>query len=132
MYDTDATHNTSSEYTARADDYPPPHFKLKSRRMFNHFDILRQRSFDNTRRVDFATLRAFGIADQFLHLTGRIGFTPAFWEIAEDSYQELTLEFLSSLELKWDPDGQPYLKVRLRNTTYRIGIVQQAIVIRCH
>lgn len=70
--------------------------------MFSYFNILRQRKCENTRMVDFDTLRKFGVEDQFLHLTGRIRFSPTIWAIEANSYNKLTMEFLSSLQLKKD------------------------------
>lgn len=58
----------------------------------------------------------------FTRLTQRIGFTPEFWHIERNSYDELTPEFLSSLQLKYDPHDQPYIKFRMRDVTWRVPV----------
>ena len=76
----------SFEYTSDASDPNPA-----------PLGVLLQRQFKNTRRVDFDALEALGVREDFVRLTERIGFTPAFWAIDRPCYDELTLEFLSSL-----------------------------------
>lgn len=43
----------------KEDDYQAAYFSIPMRCRFDNFDILLLRKFENTRRVDFATLRAF-------------------------------------------------------------------------
>ncbi|XP_078152560.1 uncharacterized protein LOC144547731 [Carex rostrata] len=121
-YDTESSEHLSGEYTERAEDYETEFFPIPTRRMFNHFNILRQRKCENTRKVDLDTLREFGIEDQFLHLTGRIGFSPTFWAIEANSYNKLTKEFLSSLQLKKDVQEQPYIKFRMCHQTHHVWV----------
>ena len=113
----------SAQYTPRAAAYPPPHFPIPTRGMFERFDRLQQRQFANTCRLDFEALHAFGVYVPFVQLTERIRFTPAFWGIQCDCYQELSLEFLSSLKLRWDLEEQPYIKFQMRDETQRVGLV---------
>ena len=122
-YHSPESDTASAQYTPRAAAYPPPHFPIPTRGMFERFDRLQRRQFANTRRLDFEALHAFGVYVPFVQLTERIGFTPAFWGIQHDCYQELSLEFLSSLKLRWDPEDQPYIKFQMRGETRRVGIV---------
>ena len=80
-YDTESSKHLSGEYTESVEEYQTEYFPIPTCRMFGYFNILRQRKCENTRRVDFDTLRKFGVEDQFLHLTDRIGFSPTFWAI---------------------------------------------------
>jgi hypothetical protein len=90
--------------------------------MFERFDILRNRNCKNTPTLDFDSLRILGVEQEFLNLTGRIGFTPEFWAIEHNSYEKLTLEFLSSLQLKYDVEEQPYVKFRMCSQTVHVPV----------
>ena len=90
--------------------------------MFERFQILKTRKCKNTPKIDFTALRAFGIEQDFLFLTGRIGFTPEFLGIEHNGYQVLTLEFLSSLQLKWDVEDQSYIKFRMCGETCYVPV----------
>jgi hypothetical protein len=118
------SNNSSGEYTDSATEHIEKFFPIPTRRMFNHFDTLRQRRFENTRRVDFDSLRFLGFEEQFVHLTTRVGFTRAFWDIEHNSYKKLTHEFLSSLQLKRNKNDTPYIKFQLGGHIHHLWLSQ--------
>ena len=93
---------------------------MPTRRQFQYFDTLRKKKINNTRIVDFSALQTLGLEAEFLRLTTRIGITPAFWMIAQRGYRKLTIEFLSSLELKYTRQDNPYIKFRMHQETHRV------------
>ena len=121
-YDTSDPDRTSGEFTDSATPYLEMYFPIPTRRMFRNFDRLRQRSIMNTRIVDMDALRALGVYREFLRLTCRVGFTPQFWAIEGDSYSEKVQEFLSSLQLKTNSNGQLYIKFQLQHNIHRVDL----------
>jgi ATHILA ORF-1 family len=116
-YDSEVSDHHSGHHTDRAEEHEANLFLIPTRRMFERLQILELRNFKNTPTLDFDSLRTFGIEDDFRHLTGRIGFTPEFWGIEHNAYKNLTLEFLSSLQLKYDVEDRPFIKFRMCSQT---------------
>ena len=121
-YDSEDSAHLSGEHTDRAAELEASLFPIPTRRMFERIEILRHRHFKNTPTLDFDSLRTLGIEEEFLDLTGRIGFTPEFWAIEHNAYKNLTLEFLSSLQLKYDVENQPYIKFRMCSHTCHVPV----------
>src|ERR1017187_9960271 len=107
------TGSQSFEYTSDASDPNPAPLAT-----------LLQREFKNTRRVDLDTLEALGVREDFVRLTERIGFTPAFWAIDRPCYDELTLEFLSSIKLRRDKNDKPFITFRMRGEKRSVSIAR--------
>ena len=93
-------------------------------RAAQYYATLSKRKFGNTRVVDFTALQTLGLEEEFLRLTSRIGIGRSFWDIAQRGYSGLTLEFLSSLELKYNKKAVPYIKFRLRQEIHRVWVSQ--------
>jgi len=123
-FNSEEPNNSAGEYTDSATEYVDRYFPIPTRRMFNNFNILRQRRFENSRRVDFDSLRALGVEQQFIYLTERVGFTRTFWDIEHNSYKKLTHEFLSSLQLKHNKDDKPYIKFQLGGRNHNLWVSQ--------
>jgi len=101
-YDSDESEHSSGEYTDSAQPLEKDNFPIPTRRMLDNFQALDERTIENTHKVDLDALEELGLKEDFLSLTGRVGFTEEFWAIEADTYTKCTKEFLSSLELKED------------------------------
>ena len=121
-YDSDESEHSSGEYTDSAQPLEKDNFPIPTRRMLDNFQALDERTIENTHKVDLDALEELGLKEDFLSLTGRVGFSEEFWAIEADTYTKCTKEFLSSLELKEDAQEQPYIKFRLCRQTHRIPV----------
>lgn len=119
-YDSGDDQTYSGEYTDRSDRFAVRYFEMPTRRMYENFINLQKKTFQNTAMIHLDTLHSFGVEDDFVLLTARVGFGTDFWSIRQQAYEIDTKEFLSSLELKRDNQDVPFIKFRLCNRTHRV------------